>query len=89
MMTMKPGREQLKDWMHRRRFFQKEAAEYFGWDETYVSQLVNGHRSPGLENAVKIERLSGIPVEAWVSTELDKMVQPAAAEPKLVRINKA
>lgn len=67
---MKTGAEQLKDWMHRRRFMQKEAAEYFGWDETYISQLVNGKRQPGLDNAIKIERESGIPVEAWASTEL-------------------
>lgn len=50
---------------------QREAAEHFGWDETYVSQLVNGRRSPGLDNAILIERLTGIPVEAWASSALD------------------
>ena len=70
------GAEQLKDWMHRRRFMQREAAEYFGWDETYVSQLVNGRRSPGLENAIAIERLTGIPVEAWSSSSLDTSDEP-------------
>jgi transcriptional regulator with XRE-family HTH domain len=75
---MKSGPEQLKDWMHRRRFMQREAGEYFGWDETYVSQLVNGRRSPGLENAIQIERMTGIPVEAWSSSLLDT---PENAEP--------
>jgi transcriptional regulator with XRE-family HTH domain len=68
---MKSGAEQLKQWMHKRQFMQREAAEYFGWDETYVSQLVNGRRTPGLDNAIVIERKTGIPVEAWASIELD------------------
>lgn len=59
--------------MHRRKFMQREAAEYFGWHETYVSQLVNGQRVPGLDNAVHLERLTGIPVEAWASDELDTL----------------
>lgn len=57
--------------MHRRKFFQREAAEYLGVHETFVSQLVNGERTPGLENAITIERLTGIPVEAWLSTASD------------------
>ena len=69
---MKSGPEQFKDWMHRRRFMQREAAEHFGWHETYISQLLNGARTPGLDNAVTIERETGIPVEAWMSSELAK-----------------
>jgi len=55
---------------------QREAADYFGWDETYVSQLVNGRRSPGLENAIHIERHTGIAVEAWMSNDVDTPEQP-------------
>jgi len=69
---MKLGPEQLKDWMHRRRFLQREAADFLGFDETFVSQLVNGRRVPGLDNAIRIERKTGIPVEAWLSHEDDK-----------------
>lgn len=76
---MKSGAEQLKDWMHRRRFMQKEAAEHLGFDQTFVSQLVNGARVPGLENAINIERETGIPVEAWLPTERDESDQPVHA----------
>lgn len=69
---MKSGAEQLKDWMIRRRFLQREAAEHLGFDETFVSQLVNGRRTPGLDNAILIERETGIPVEAWLSHADDK-----------------
>lgn len=69
---MKTGAEQLKDWMHRRRFLQQEAAEHFGWPDSYISHLVHGRRLPALDNAIKIERETGIPVEAWMSSELDK-----------------
>lgn len=76
---MKSGAEQLKDWMHRRRFLQREAAEHLGFDATFVSQLVNGARTPGLDNAIKIERETGIPVEAWLPIGRDETVQPVSA----------
>ena len=76
MALMKSGPEQFKDWMHRRRFMQKEAADYLGWHESYVSHLLSGKRLPGLDNALRLERLSGIPVEAWASSELDSSAEP-------------
>jgi len=69
---MKSGPDQLRDWMHRRRFLQREAADYLGFDETFVSHLVNGKRTPGLDNAIIMERKTGIPVEAWLSDGEDK-----------------
>lgn len=61
--------------MARRGFNQTEAAAFFEWDITFLSKLLNGHRKPGLTNAIRIERLTGISVEAWeVSGELDNSV---------------
>lgn len=74
---MDSGATQFKDWMHRRRFMQREAAAYFGWHETYISQLLSGTRTPGLDNAVTIERLTGIPIEAWASSRVDKAEESA------------
>ena len=76
---MKSGAEQLRDWMERRGFNQTETAKHFDWDMTFISQLVNGKRYPGLVNAVKIERETGIPVEAWVSDEDDKSLSTAVS----------
>lgn len=86
---MKSGAEQLKDWMHRRRFMAREAAEYFGWHESFISQLINSVRTPGLENAVKIERESGIPVEAWLPTEGDKSGEAVSVSAAKSRRDKA
>lgn len=76
---MESGAEQLKDWLDRRwpksTRKQRDAADHFGWDESFISQLCRGARLPGLINAIRIERETGIPVEAWVSSEVDK---PAA-----------
>jgi plasmid maintenance system antidote protein VapI len=73
---MQPGAEQLKDWMDRRwpssTRPQRDAAAHFGWDETFISKLCRGERSPGLTNAIRIERETGIPVEAWMSSDLDE-----------------
>lgn len=77
---MQPGPEQLKDWMERRRFNQRETAAHFDWDETFVSALLNGRRSPGLSNALRIERETGIPVEAWASSELSESVEAGSAK---------
>lgn len=71
---MQSGPEQLLDWQGRRGFNKSEAAEYLGFDVTFYSKLINGHRNPGLTNAITIERRAGIPVEAWQSSELDESV---------------
>jgi transcriptional regulator with XRE-family HTH domain len=79
---MQSGAEQLRDWMRRRGFSQRQAAEYFGWDETFISKLTTEtahQRKPGLANAIKIERETGIPVEAWVSTEVDESNEPESS----------
>jgi transcriptional regulator with XRE-family HTH domain len=86
---MKSGPEQFKDWMHRRRFLQKEAAEHLGFDHTFISQLLSGSRTPGLESAITIERKTGIAVEAWLSSERDESAQPAIAGAGKSKVGKA
>lgn len=65
--------------MRRRGFNQADAARFleFGFDQ--VCTLLSGKRSPGLPTAVHIERLTGIPVEAWVSSDVDEPAEPVAA----------
>lgn len=70
---MASGAEQLRDWMQRRGFNQAETARAFGWTVSFVSMLMNEHRLPSLDNAVKIERVTGIPVAAWSSREDDEL----------------
>lgn len=77
---MHSGPEQLKDWMRRRGFTQADMARYFGWDESFVSVLVSGRRNPGLETAVTIERLAGIPIEAWLPIEFNASVAVVEAK---------
>jgi hypothetical protein len=79
---MESGRGQLRDWINRRfpksSRRQRDAAEYLLMDETFLTKLLTGVRQPGLTNAVKIERHTGIPIEAWMSSELDES-EPAVA----------
>ena len=79
---MLPGAEQFRDWIDRRfplsHRKQRECAAFFDWDETFISQLLSGGRTPGLTNAVIIERETGIPAAAWVSSEMDKQ-EPVGA----------
>lgn len=55
--------------MQRRGFTQTEAAEYLGFDVSFVSHLVNGKRSPGLTNALVLQRKAGIAVDSWADDE--------------------
>jgi plasmid maintenance system antidote protein VapI len=86
-----PGAAQLTDWMQRRGFKQREAAEYLGkgFDETVVSALVNGRRFPGLENALTLERLTGIPAEAWVASFVDKAESAESGDGHNTQVGKA
>lgn len=86
---MKDGRALLRDWIKRMGFNQQKAAAFLGIDHTYVSQILNGHRSPGIRNAVHIERLSGIPVEAWVPTGVDNPTSDEAVPVAKAKSGKA
>ena len=75
---MQSGAELLKAWIERRGYRQNEAAIHLDLNEAFLSMLVNGKRLPSLDNAIRIERHTGIPVEAWSSSERDSS-EPAIA----------
>lgn len=66
------GRFQLAQWIEKRGLNGREAARMLDVHFTFLSNLVTGKRLPGRENAVKIERITGIPVEAWTPTRAGK-----------------
>jgi plasmid maintenance system antidote protein VapI len=66
------GAQQLRDWIERRGYNQVEASRVLGIHEAFVSMLINGKRTPGLDKAVRIERLTGIPVAAWTSSAVNE-----------------
>ncbi len=86
---MQSGRKQFKDWMKRREFNQVAMAKYFGWHESVISQYLSGDRCPNLENAVMIEDKTGIPVEAWLSIDVDESREAVPATSGNRRIHKA
>lgn len=90
---MKSGAEQFTDWITRRwpnsKRPRRDAAEHFDWDETFISMLCRSVRKPGLDNAVKIERESGIPVQAWMSSELDESAESVGVAARKRKQDKA
>jgi len=86
---MKSGPEQFKQWMGLRGFNQRLVAAYFEWDEAYISNLMSGRRTPGLDNAVQIERMTGIPVEAWMADEVGTSAEPVLAGTRKRNLDKA
>ena len=63
-----------------------ETARTLGMHPTVISNLITGRRLPGRENAIKIERATGIPVEAWTPTRVgksDKALRPIGRKPMM------
>lgn len=54
------GPDQLRDWLERRKVNQRVAADMLGITEVFLSQLLNNKRTPGLANAINIERTTEI-----------------------------
>jgi transcriptional regulator with XRE-family HTH domain len=63
----KNGRERLAKYIIRSQQKQYEVADDLRITESYLSQVLSGRRRPGLDIAVRIETLTGIPVSAWAA----------------------
>lgn len=70
---MKSGRQLLREWMDRSSMNGVQAATHIGIHTTYLSQILGNVRTPGLTNALLIERATGIPVEAWAPKQLSDL----------------
>ena len=70
LRAMKTGRVQLKAWMNNLRLSYRVAGKMLGIHWAYLNQLVNGHRSPSMMVAGRIQTLTGVPIGAWVPTDV-------------------
>ena len=86
---MKSGAAQLRDWMRRRGFNKTETAAFFDMKLSFFSLLVNGKRNPGLAGAIAIERLTGIPVEAWLLSDVDESPRRSSGSASNSLVDKA
>ena len=73
------GRERLRQWIDRSKLEDFEAAEQIGLHRAQLSHILNGIRRPGLDVALRIERATGIPVEAWAPIEQDETATASRA----------
>lgn len=80
---MKSGPELLLQWIERMGFdTHMDAAVALGFHFSFISHLLAGRRRPSLNNAVKIERISGIPVAAWAPASFGRSVLSRRAKAK-------
>lgn len=86
---MPDGRERLRDWIARSRLTQRAAAKLLGMHYTFLSQILSGDRSPALKTAVRIERVTGIPVEAWMPSDVADELVAVAADSRKRKVGKA
>jgi len=78
---MLAGPDLLRAWKVRMKFdSNKQLADYLVLHESTVTKLLKGTREPGLDVALRLERQTGIPVEAW-SDATDTLVM-AGARPR-------
>lgn len=72
---MRPGPEQLKEWIERRQLTQRQAAEELEFGptgEVALSYYLSGKRLPGRDRALSIQRIAGIPAESWTLSRISK-----------------
>lgn len=77
------GRARLRAWITRGKFdSDRQAAETLGVHPVVLSQWLSGTRRPDLDNAVRIEQITGIAVESWLQTDLsdDSGPDPVSAD---------
>ena len=85
---MQPGPTQLRAWMARRDVNLAEAADLLGFHQTFLSKILNGHRTPGLTNAIHIEDVTGVSTRSWLTdraSELDETVGAGPANRRKAR----
>lgn len=86
---MLEGQKRLRDWMERSKLTQRAAAMLLGMHYTFLNQILNSDRSPALATAVRIERVTGIPVEAWMPTGVDSERELVGAKAGKRKIHKS
>lgn len=62
------ARTQLVGWLNRSHMRPSELASQLEITRPYMSQILHGERRPSLELLMKIARITGVPVVAWVDT---------------------
>ena len=76
IIDMQHARERLKGWIVRSKLSQGKAADLLEVDRSYLSQILSGKRSPGLETAVHFESVTGVPVATWVAKAMGGQSEP-------------
>ena len=89
MGTWLDGVDLLARWIERSKLSQLKAAERIGIDPTQLNQILKRKRRPGLDNAVRIERGTGIAVEAWVPFGDDEAAKYDLASDRKRTVGKA
>ncbi len=86
---MNDARTRLADWIERTKVSQRHAAKLLGMHFTFLNNVLTGRRVPGLTNAVKIERVTGIPAVSWVPSLDGDLVGVSISKARKRSIGKA
>jgi transcriptional regulator with XRE-family HTH domain len=78
---MTVGQTRLAEWLQKSGFTGRQAARLIGMHYAHLSQVLNGHRRPGLDLAFAIEAATRIDARDWI--------KPLSLTPKaLTRVGK-
>lgn len=61
------GAARLRAWLPKNKMTQREFSAHAEIHWTHVNQLCSGRRKPSLAVALKLQRLTDIPVECWLT----------------------
>lgn len=60
--------ERFTRWLHLSRFSQADVARQLGRNRSVITQWKTGVKRPTLDDAVRLEAITGIPASAWATT---------------------
>ncbi len=63
-----PG-EYLSEWLEDERVTQQQVADRLGWSRKRVNEVVGGRAPVSADAAIKLERVTGIPMDSWLRFE--------------------
>ena len=85
---MQHGSQQLAAWIERSKLTHTAAAGKLGIHKSTLSKILNKSRLPGRQIASDIRDLTGIPLDAWMPTQVGKGKKIKSAKRKTVNVGR-
>ena len=64
-----PPGEYLREWLDENKITQQQAADLLGYSRRQVNEIVNGRAPVTPDTAIRLQRVTGITADSWLTFE--------------------